>query len=120
MSAKYSWRGSNNEYININPDVQAQILQDSAYVVMDAPIFFNKIKNVTITCYRYAQVLGSLMIIGISFLPHHELRMEEILIHNYFYYLLVMQLVLRSFQNYFNAWHHQILIVIVWKNVNFN
>jgi len=79
-------------------NTQAQVLSDCSYVVMDAPKFFPNIK-ISKLRMRYAQVLGRLMVLGISFLPHHQIHSEEMAVQ-LFLLSVSMKPIVRSIQLY--------------------
>ena len=87
-------KASSSAVAAVNPDVEAQLLSDASYFVMDAPTFIPKLK-ISKLRMRYAQVLGRLMIIGISFLPQHGFHTEEIAVQ-LFLLSVNMRPVLRS------------------------
>jgi len=79
---------------SMSPDIEAQILADASYVVMDIGLFIPQMK-ISKLRMRYAQVLGRLMILGISFLPGHGFHTEEIAVQ-LFLLSANMQPILRS------------------------
>jgi len=75
-----------------------QILSDASYVVMDVPTFFPHMK-ISKLRLRYAQVLGRLMIIGITLLPNHihQVHYEEMAVQ-LFLLSISMKPIIRSMQ----------------------
>jgi hypothetical protein len=66
----------------INPDLQAQVLADSSFALMEFPTFLPDIKTSKLRV-KYAQLIGRLLVLGIGFLPHHSFHPEELAIQLY-------------------------------------
>jgi hypothetical protein len=64
---------------SVNPDIQAQILVDSSFALTEYPTFLPDIKTSKLRI-KYAQAIGRVLIIGISFLPNHSFHPEELAI----------------------------------------
>jgi len=79
----------------VNP---TQVLTDASYVVMDPTKFFPDIQ-ISQLRMQYAQVLGRLMILGTSFLPHHGIHPEEMAVQ-LFLLSVSMKPIIRSVQLY--------------------
>ena len=81
-------------------NAQAEFLSDVSSVVMNIPTFFPHIKTSKLRLH-YAQVLGRILILGISFLPHHHqqqvVHYEEIAVQ-LFLLSTSMKPILRSIQ----------------------
>jgi hypothetical protein len=94
MIKKTAGMASSSAVAAVNPDVQAQVLGDASYFVMDAPKFIPNLK-VSKLRMSYAQLLGRLMIIGIGSLPGHGFHTEEIAVQ-LFLLSVSMRPILRS------------------------
>jgi len=57
-------------------DVQAEILSDSSFAIMQYPAFLPDVKTSKLRI-KYAQVIGRILIIDISLLPGHTFHPEE-------------------------------------------
>jgi len=60
-------------------DVQAEILSDSSFAIMQYPAFLPDVKTSKLRI-KYAQVIGRILIIDISLLPGHTFHPEELAI----------------------------------------
>eukprot|EP00534_Pseudo-nitzschia_fraudulenta_P000971 CAMPEP_0201116354 /NCGR_PEP_ID=MMETSP0850-20130426/674_1 /ASSEMBLY_ACC=CAM_ASM_000622 /TAXON_ID=183588 /ORGANISM="Pseudo-nitzschia fraudulenta, Strain WWA7" /LENGTH=173 /DNA_ID=CAMNT_0047380421 /DNA_START=71 /DNA_END=592 /DNA_ORIENTATION=+ len=80
----------------VDPDVQAQILNDGSHMLMDFPDVFRKPSKLQM---KYLQVIGRIMILGTGMLPHHGFSHEELAVQ---LFLLNANLkpVIRSIQLY--------------------
>jgi len=64
-----------------NPNVQAEILSDTSFIVVDVPKFLpDKFFKVSKLQMKYLELAGRLMVIGAGFLPQHQFHQEELAI----------------------------------------
>eukprot|EP00535_Pseudo-nitzschia_heimii_P010258 CAMPEP_0197191070 /NCGR_PEP_ID=MMETSP1423-20130617/22733_1 /TAXON_ID=476441 /ORGANISM="Pseudo-nitzschia heimii, Strain UNC1101" /LENGTH=147 /DNA_ID=CAMNT_0042643607 /DNA_START=77 /DNA_END=516 /DNA_ORIENTATION=- len=87
----------------VDPDVQAQVLNDGSRLLMDFPDLITTSTDSKATKTRlrtrYAQIAGRLMILGISMVPGHGFPPEELAIQ-LFFLGVSLKPVVRSFKLY--------------------
>uniref|UniRef100_A0A7S4ACN0 Uncharacterized protein n=1 Tax=Pseudo-nitzschia australis TaxID=44445 RepID=A0A7S4ACN0_9STRA len=81
-----------------NADITAQVLNDTSHVLMDFPSIFQKTKQPRLRM-RYAQVMGRVLVLGTSLLPHHGVCVEETVVQ-LFLLGLSMKPIIRSIKLY--------------------
>ena len=79
-------------------DIAAQVLNDTSHVLMDFPTIFQKTKQPKLRM-RYAQVVGRILVLGTSLLPHHGFCVEEVTVQ-VFLLGISMKPIIRSIKLY--------------------